>query len=120
MERNIHVLRRSERLPLVLPARCRSRSGFLDHVIITDLTPEGCRIESRALTMHPDDIVVLRPEGLEGLGGVIRWTKGQFAGLEFERPLYGPVVEHLLRAHAGFLTPVLSAAASQPLHRCAA
>lgn len=120
MERNIHVLRRSERQPLILPARVRSRSGFLDRVMITDLSPDGCRIESRALTIHPGDLVVLRPEGLEGLGGLIRWTRGEMAGVEFERPLYGPVVEHLLRCHTHFLAPVLAAAAARPCLRHAA
>lgn len=105
MERQVRTLRRAERSPLVLPAKCRSRTGFLDRVVITDLSPHGCRIESRALTVHEGDLVVLRPEGMEGLGGVVRWMKGHLAGVEFETPLYGPVVDHLLRIHAGFLTP---------------
>lgn len=119
MERNIHVLRRSERRPLVLPARVRSRTGFLDRVVITNLTREGCRIECHALTVHAGDLVLLRPEGLEGLGGTIRWTRREMAGVEFERPLYGPVVEHLLRCHAHFLAPVLTDSAALPRRRAA-
>ena len=65
----VHVMRRSERLRLVLPARCRSRSGFLDKVVITNLSIGGCRIESRALSLHEGDLVVVRPEGIEGLCG---------------------------------------------------
>ena len=94
--------RRAERLPLVLPARCRSRSGFLDRVVITDISIWGCRIQSFALTMHQGDLVVVRPESLEGLCGVIRWVHDHAAGIEFDRPLYGPVVDHMHRHHGHF------------------
>lgn len=97
--------RRAERLQLVLPARCRSRSGFLDRVVITDLSVHGCRIQSFALTMHRGDLIVLRPDGIEGLCGAIRWVRDHAAGIEFDRPLYQPVVEHLHRSHASFLNP---------------
>ena len=106
MERdNVRLLRRSNRLQLVLPARCRSRSGFVDQVVISDLSEHGCRIDSMGLIMRVGDMVVVRPEGIEGLTGVIRWIKGHSAGIEFDRPLYAPVVEHLHRTFERFLTP---------------
>lgn len=95
--------RRAERHALVMPARCRSRSGFVDRVVITDLSHLGCKIESFALTMRPGDPVVITPEALEGLCGTVRWTEGNCAGIEFATPLYGPVVEHLCREYANFL-----------------
>jgi hypothetical protein len=98
--------RKSERLPVVLPARVRSRSGFLDRVVITDLSPEGCRIESQGLTVHAGDLVVIRPQSLEGLTGVVRWVVGHTAGVQFDRPLYGPVVDHLFRNHFDFLASI--------------
>jgi hypothetical protein len=97
--------RRAERHALVLPARCRSRSGFIDRVVITDISRLGCQIESFALTMHEGDPVVITPEVLEGLCGTVRWTAGNAAGIEFATPLYGPVVEHLCREYATFLSP---------------
>ncbi|MCB2078013.1 MAG: PilZ domain-containing protein [Novosphingobium sp.] len=103
MADRVHVLRCSERLGLVLPARCRTRSGFLDRVVITDISREGCRIESRALTLGAGDLVVVRPETLEGLCGEVRWIEGHAAGVRFETSLYGPVVEHLHRTYATFL-----------------
>ena len=39
-----HAFRREERLPVVIPARCRSRSGFADQVVIHDISREGCRV----------------------------------------------------------------------------
>ena len=82
--------RRAEREALVMPARCRSRSGFVDRVVITDISRLGCRIESCALTMRPGDLVVITPEVLEGLCATVRWTDGNAAGIEFATPLYGP------------------------------
>jgi PilZ domain len=102
--------RRSDRLDVVLPARCRSRSGFVDRVTVVDISSEGCRIESFGLTLREGDLVVLTPQMLEGLCGTVRWTDGHSAGIEFATPLYGPVVEHLHREHGSFL-PVYAAPA---------
>jgi len=103
MSDNLRHLRRCERLGVVLPARCRSRSGFLDRVVITDISSGGCRIASKALTVHVGDLVVIRPDGIEGLCGEVRWVKGHDAGIAFADSLYPPVVEHLHRQHATFL-----------------
>jgi hypothetical protein len=116
MRENLCAMRRSERLSIVLPARCRSRSGFVDRVVITDISLEGCCIESCALTVKKGDLVVIQPESLEGLCGQVRWVDKHMAGIEFARPLYAPVVEHLHRTHANFfsslqkLPPLRSAA----------
>lgn len=105
-------VRKSERLPVVLPARCRSRTGFVDRVVITDISPEGCRIESQGLTVHAGDLVVIRPQSLEGLTGMVRWVVGHSAGVQFDRPLYGPVVDHLFRNHFDFLASIRNQAES--------
>lgn len=112
MSDRLAYLRRSERLPVVLPARCRSRNGFLDKVVITDISREGCRFHSFAITVKEGDLVVIRPEGLEGLCGKVRWVKGHRAGVEFDQPLYGPVVEHLHRTCGHFLAEVQGTAAA--------
>ena len=103
MSANPRALRRSERLKVLLSARCRTRSGFVDQGRISNLSAEGCRFESFALTLHEGDLVVVRPEGLEGLCGRVRWVSRHTAGIEFERPIYGPVLEHLHRRHGHFL-----------------
>lgn len=97
------ALRRSNRLGVVLPARCRTRSGFVDLVVITDLSEGGCRVESRALTLREGDLVVVSPGVIEGICGEVRWVKGHRAGIAFLSPLYGPVVEHIHRQHAQFV-----------------
>lgn len=105
MREAIDEERRSERRALVLPARCRTLNGFVDNVVIRDLSPEGCRIMSFALSVRVGANVVIRPKGLESLCGTVRWVSGHDAGIEFERPLYAPVVDHLHRQYAQFLPP---------------
>lgn len=43
--------------------------------------------------------VMIRPEGLEGLTGIVRWVTGNLVGVEFDSPLYEPVVDHLVKMH---------------------
>ncbi len=113
-----HSFRRSERLPVVIPARCRTRSGFADRLAIHDISREGCRVESLAITLHAGDPVVITPEMLEGLCGTVRWVSGNSAGIEFATPLYGPVVEHLYRNFRTFL-PEQAAPAARTLRLAA-
>ncbi|MND00939.1 hypothetical protein D3C83_197310 [compost metagenome] len=42
---------------------------------------------------------MIRPEGLEGLTGTVRWILGERAGVEFDQPIYGPVADHLAERH---------------------
>jgi len=111
MHENADDPRRSRRLSLAMPARCRTLKGFVEDVVIRDISAEGCRIVSHALTVRSGAQVVVRPNGMEGLCGTVRWVRGQEAGIEFDRPLYLPVVEHMHRRFASFLPPVV------PFHR---
>ena len=95
--------RRSRRLTLAMPARCRMISGFVEDVVIRDISPEGCRIMGYALNIRPGTRVVVRPSGMEGLCGTVRWAGPNEAGIEFERPLYPAVAEHMHRSYATFL-----------------
>ena len=96
--------RRAERLPVVIPARCRTRSGFAHRLVIRDISADGCRVDSMAITVHVGDPVVVTPASLEGLCGTVRWVSGNSAGIEFATPLYGPVVDHLAREFRSFLS----------------
>ena len=95
--------RREDRLPVVIPARCRTRSGFADRLMIRDISPLGCKVESLAITVRVGDPVVVTPATLEGLCGTVRWVAGNSAGIEFAAPLYRPVVDHLYREFRSFL-----------------
>jgi len=97
--------RRSRRLALAMPARCRMLSGFVEEVVIRDISAEGCRIMSYALNIRPGSKVVVRPVGMEGLCGTVRWSGRNEAGIEFDRALYPAIPEHMHRTYATFLPP---------------
>ena len=100
------AFRREDRLDVTIPARCRTRSGFADRLMIRDLSSRGCRVESLAITLHAGDLVVVTPSMLEGQCGTVRWVVGNSGGIEFATPLYGPVVDHLHREYRAFLPEV--------------
>ncbi len=92
--------RRAERKPVVLTAQCRTQSGLRDTGRITDLSREGCRVYTNSLFFRVGTRVVIRPEGMEGLTGIVRWIDGESAGVEFDSPIYEPVYDHLATRHA--------------------
>lgn len=109
----------ARRLALAMPARCRTLGGFIDDVVIRDVSSEGCRIVSRALTVRLAAKVIIRPVGMEGLCATVRWINGHEAGVEFDLPLYGPVAEHMHRTFATF-PPVAIPCYSVAVRRLAA
>lgn len=94
------IPRRDERRPVRLAATCRTQSGLRDNAYIADISQYGCRLTTHTLAVRIGMRIVIRPQGLEGVGGVVRWIEGQHAGIEFDAPLYGPVVDHLGLMHA--------------------
>ena len=44
--------------------------------------------------------VVIKPDGMEAISGVVRWLADRRAGVQFDMPLYGPVVEHLSQQYS--------------------
>ncbi|MBO9725290.1 MAG: PilZ domain-containing protein [Novosphingobium sp.] len=94
--------RRSRRHPVSLAAQCRTANGLRDQGEISDITAEGCCVRTSGLLLRVGMRVVIRPQALEGLTGIVRWISADCAGIEFDHPLYGPVVDHLVRLHATF------------------
>lgn len=94
------VPRRAQRRRVMMTATCRTQSGLRDNAYISDISPFGCRLTIKTLAVRIGLRVVIRPQGLEGVSGVVRWIEGQNAGLEFDAPLYEPVVDHLSQLFA--------------------
>ncbi len=92
--------RRTQRKPVIIAAQCRTQSGMRDRAEISDISPEGCCITTHSLFFRTGGRVTIRPEGLEGLTGVIRWVLGDRAGVEFDQTLYGPIVDHIAARHS--------------------
>lgn len=92
--------RSSDRKPVVLTAQCRTGSGLRDRGEISDISARGCCVKTNSLFFRVGARVVVRPDGMEGLTGIVRWIAGDRAGVEFDTPLYGPVLEHLVARHS--------------------
>lgn len=84
-----------------MSVQCRTQSGLRDSGEISDVSTEGCCLKVRGLYFRVGTRLMLRPQGLESLTGVVRWVRGDLAGVEFDRAIYGPVVDHLVRIHGG-------------------
>lgn len=88
--------RREERHGVVLPGVvCQTYSCKLP-AEIRDISTVGCRV---AL---PHDLTVgkaiqVKIASLEALFGMVRWSDGQEAGVEFNQPLHPYVLDYLLR-----------------------
>ncbi|WP_395395689.1 PilZ domain-containing protein [Novosphingobium sp. BL-8A] len=84
---------------VALSAQCRTQNGLRDQGEISDISAQGCCLRVHGLFFRVGTRVVVRPEGLEGLTGIVRWVDGDFVGVEFDRLIYQPVVDHLVRTH---------------------
>lgn len=96
---SVEIPRRAQRKSVVLPAQCRMTSGMRDTGEISDISTQGCRIRTDTVLFRVGSRVVIRPDGMEALGGTVRWIAGDYAGLEFDREIYGPIIDHLARLH---------------------
>lgn len=95
----LETARKVERIPVALAARCRTMGGMRDEAYLCDISTHGCRIVTRSLYLSVGMRVTIKPDGLEAFSGVVRWLGQDGAGVEFDNPLYGPVVEHLCARH---------------------
>lgn len=90
-----HSPRASHRVPLSADVSLRRLGQANFRVSVTDLSPEGCRVE---LVDRPrvDEHVLVKFEGLEVLEAQVCWIDGYVAGLRFEKPIHAAVFELLL------------------------
>jgi hypothetical protein len=99
--------RRAARKAVTLPALCRVGS-LRDEGFISDISPGGCCITTKRLMVSIGSRVTVKPKGLEGITGVVRWIRGRQVGVQFDTALYEPVIEHLGQLHAAGETVSLS------------
>ena len=91
--------RRSQRRAVALAVQCRTQGGLRDDGEISDISVEGCCLRMRGIYFRVGARLILRPSGMESMSGVVRWVSSDLAGVEFDRPLYGPVLEHIAATH---------------------
>ncbi|MDE1916644.1 MAG: PilZ domain-containing protein [Sphingomonadales bacterium] len=91
--------RKVDRLPVALAAKARTMGGMRDEAYLCDISTHGCRIVTKSLYLSVGMRVTIKPEGMEAIGGVVRWVSEEGVGIQFDNPLYAPVVEHLCARH---------------------
>lgn len=104
--------RNAERKSVRMPASCRSSTGLRDDGWLEDISAVGCCFVTRGTCFKVGSHVILRPAGLEGITGTVRWVRANRCGVEFSSPLYGAVFDHLC---AQFTGPGQAAAPTKPL-----
>jgi len=89
--------RRSKRRDLdVAELIMRRIGGFNFQVPLTNVSASGCCIVLIEECEKGEDVIARFPR-LEPIAGVVRWTEGTTAGVEFARPIHPAVFEMLLR-----------------------
>lgn len=90
------VQRREPRGQLAMPGAARDGSVSRCGVAVTDLSTHGCRIIFANNELDNALQVFISLDNLAPQRAHVRWRNRLTAGLEFEQPLYLPVVDHLL------------------------
>lgn len=88
--------RKSERVPIEIGAGLRQRGGTGVSIQILDLSTDGFRASTH-LNLAKGNDVWLRLPGLEPYQARVMWTKGNFVGCAFERPLHPAVLEMVVK-----------------------
>lgn len=95
----LQIPRRFERRTVSMPVQCRTLGGIRHEGEISNISIEGCCIRSYCLHFRVGARVMVRPKGMEILTGTVRWISGEVAGIEFDRPIYDPIIDHLALTH---------------------
>lgn len=83
------------RHPISVQGRYRTGSGVAKDVDILDLSETGCRFFDRFGRLLPGAEISLRIGPIGPVVAVVRWSRQQVVGVEFDMPLYGPVFDHI-------------------------
>ena len=92
--------RKSERVTLEMGAGLRQRGGTGVAIQIMDLSTDGFRATTHLQLAKGHD-VWLRLPGLEPYQAKVMWSKGNFIGCAFERPLHPAVLEMIVKKSGG-------------------
>ncbi|HET9336920.1 MAG TPA: PilZ domain-containing protein [Sphingomicrobium sp.] len=84
--------RKAERVPLQADIDFRRTGEHRWRVNISDLSPQGCRVEL-PVRVAPDDLTWITFPGLEAIQGRVCWVDEWTAGIEFTNPLHPAVFD---------------------------
>jgi PilZ domain len=105
---SVELPRRAQRRSVALPAQCRTRGGLRHGGEISNISTQGCCVRTVDLPLRVGSHVMIRPKGMEPLGGTVRWVARDCAGVEFDRAIDGPVLDRLAQMHEAGAPGLLS------------
>jgi hypothetical protein len=79
----------------------RTPNGGTRDVQILDLSESGCRFFDKFSGLAPNQQINLKIGELSSFRVTVRWSDGGYVGAEFERPLYGPIFDHIRELLSG-------------------
>ena len=91
-----HEFRREVRFNFDVPGRYRNGSGRAHQVLFLDVSEYGCRFCDPCGSLSKDDRISIRLGGLGPLAATVKWRDKRFVGVEFNQPLYLPVLHNLV------------------------
>lgn len=96
------IPRQENRLPVELKSCVRTGGMKIQDVALSNISAAGCCIAIAEHYVEVDRTIIIQPDSLEGLEARVRWVRDGKAGLEFARPLYPAVVEHLHKTNRAY------------------
>ena len=87
--------REKERVNVNVMGTVRTGSGRPIQAEITDLSENGCACTVGSIWLKSSAHASLRIGDLGPIDATIRWVNDRQVGIEFHRPVYDPVFEHL-------------------------
>ena len=92
-----HEIRREERHGVAVEGRYRTGSGVPKDVSVLDISEGGCRFFDKFGRLIPGARITVRIGAIGPIEATVRWCEDQIVGVEFDNPIYGPVLEHIRR-----------------------
>lgn len=87
--------RRTPRFDISVQGRYRAGNGIARDVPIFEISETGCRFYDRFGRLTAGVQISIKIETIGPIIATVRWSKDHIAGIEFERPIYGPVFEFI-------------------------
>lgn len=88
-------IRRDERHHIAVEGRYRTGSGVPKDVSVLDISERGCRFFDKFGSLVPGAPITIRIGPIGPIAATVKWAERQVVGVEFEDPIYGPVLDHI-------------------------
>lgn len=87
--------RRTPRFDISVQGRYRTGNGIARDVPIFEISETGCRFYDRFGRLTAGTQMSIKIETIGPIIATVRWCKDHIVGIQFERPIYGPVFEFI-------------------------